>query len=480
MPEARPTIERDKIKHRRPNDHLFDDDQTSVAPESFVTDDADDQSYADDTYYDDAEPDWTSQQGPDWTDQQGPARTDQEEDDRAASAWEEEPEDDWVLDRDDEPSAQALAEDDYAEESGVVWEDDAFSARAPDHHSPTDYPDEVTFGPDGDSYDSQDSVGPEMELAGRRDIRPKAPRPAPPPRAPAPRPPERRQRRQSQPQSRRPGIDWTARAEPDRREPAANDPSFGQRPRAAQSMGDAHPTSPVAESGRFSRTRAMLGTAADGSEETLLQPTRRAPRPERARAPQSPAPRQRRRKARAAAPRLDQTFAAQYGRRRRYALFAIVLLALLGGGGWFAYQSIGPGGIQPMIDRLTALIPLPGSSRTAADTSFGDQGSAEALSAERALSALEERIRQQGGDEAAPAQAAPPADPAATRADGPPIPKFKPLPGATRSLTGKVPARGGAAAPAGGISETELAADGDDPQTEPSIFEQLWRYLSPG
>ncbi|MDH3661801.1 MAG: nucleolar 14 family protein [Alphaproteobacteria bacterium] len=439
IPEARPTIEREKIKHRRPNDHLFDDQRASFTPPSIATDDVDDLGYADDGFHDDGEADWT----------------DPEEDDPETSAWDEEFEDDWALEGDDDRGIQALQDDVYddgVDESGVVWEDDDYSDQAPVDDLQIDDPDEVAFGAQGAGYGS---AAPEMELAGRRDVRPKPPRPALPPNAPTPRQPRRMQRlrgQQPKPRSRRSEIDWSASDEPDLIEPAANEPSLGSGRRSVRPVGAAHSASPPAENSRFSRTRATLAPTG-GSDETVLQPSRRAPPQRRRKAP--------------ASPRLDQTFAARYARRRRNGLIAIVLVALLAVGGWFGYQAIGPDGIKPTIDRLTALIPLPSSSRTAADTPFGGQGSAESVAAEQALSDLEERVRQQDGGGLAPAQTASPADPATARSDGPPIPQFKPPLGATRSLSGKVPANG--------VDETANGETG-----EPSIFDQLRRFFSSG
>lgn len=184
----------------------------------------------------------------------------------------------------------------------------------------------------------------------------------------------------------------------------------------------------------------MLGVPEDDGSEQVLQPTRRSP-PKRRRQPPAPS---------RARPRLDQPFAARNVRGGHRALIAIAVAAVIAAGGWLAFQSIGPDGFRPMIDRLTALVSLPGSTRTAEDSSFGDRE--DGVSPEQAVSNLETRARQETGG-----------------ADGPPIPKFKPLPGATRSLS------------AGSDDPAQLAANGgEDDSGEPSIFEQLWRYLSPG
>lgn len=220
---------------------------------------------------------------------------------------------------------------------------------------------------------------------------------------------------------------------------------------------------------RFSRTRATLGvpagaTAGAMDEEVLEQP--RSSPPQRRRQAQ-PAP---------AAPRTGLRSTVRHGKGRGKGLIAACLLVLLIGIGWFAFQSAGPDGVRSMLDRLSALVPLPGSSRTAADTSFGDRDANEvgSVSAEQALSDLEQRIRQQDtGGQASPATA-----PAPPKADGPPIPQFKPLPGATRSLSVETPA---SATDEAQLAATEGPVSDDDEQVNGlSIFQQLWRYLSPG
>lgn len=169
-------------------------------------------------------------------------------------------------------------------------------------------------------------------------------------------------------------------------------------------------------------------------------------------------------------PKRDRYGAIRTRKGQTKGLIAVLLLVLLAGGGWYGYRTIGPEGVQPMIDRLTTLIPLPGMSRTASDTSFGDVNSPGALSAEQALSNLEERTGQQNGGDA-PEGAI---DPATLDAGGPPIPVFKPSPlGTTRSLS--------AGTPIGSTDQAQLATNGSgEDGGEPSIFLQLWQFLRPG
>ncbi len=438
MPEARPKIEREKIRHRRPNDLKFDDGEGPVSRPSHLIEDSDQDSYVGDPLYQDAEEDWT-------VEGQGSHE----------AAWGDEPEDDWVLNGDDAGHQDEgvevfdAGEEDYqggfAEESGVVWEEETLSAEPFDNS-----PDELSFGAQGE----EQSLGPEVELAGLRDVRPKAPRPAPAPRTRAPaRPPQKGQRR---PQGRQRPPSWDGSDEQAAQQPSYGEPAFEPGQRQA---GPAH-----ADGKRFSRTRATLGVPAGavggGLDEELLEQPRSSPPQRRRQAQPAPAP-----------PRASRRAAGRHRKTRGKGLMAVGFLILLATGGWFAYQS---DSALSLVDRLSAFIPLPGSSRTAADTSFGNRNVDEAgqVSPEQALSDLEKRIRQQSNGQVSPAT-----DPATIGPDGPPIPQFKPLPGATRSLS--------SGTSIGAVDNAQLAANQDtasdsEPADGLSIFEQLWRYLSPG
>ena len=443
MPEAPPTIEREKIRHRRPNDLLFDGGEHAVAgtPDPAVIDQG--ESYGDEFRFDETvENDWSEQ------DSFVSETTD----------WDDESEGDWVLNRDEDPAPRKRRDEIYVEDragpveddvyvdelddGGVVWEDEAYT----DEQSFQDS-DELSFGEQGEDVE----YAPEVELAGRRDISPKPPRPAPPPRS-------QRPRQQRAPSARKPD------AIEDEFAPQQQPPPQSARPPMADASGDS----------RFLRTRANLGPVAgaagsvaarafsrgDDADEQVLQ----KPRPDMP---------QRRRQKPAAPAALHRASRRHPSRRSKGGISKLLVLVLVfllvGGGGWFAYQSFG-GSVQPIIDRVAALLPFGVSSRTAADTSFGNQQSDDAIAAQQALSKLEDSVRRQNG------AAANGVDPATNRVDGPPIPKFKPLPGTalTRSL----------ASPAEDIDSAQLAAnDGessDGVAGEPSIFQQIWRYLSPG
>jgi hypothetical protein len=150
------------------------------------------------------------------------------------------------------------------------------------------------------------------------------------------------------------------------------------------------------------------------------------------------------------------------GRRKQSGkgLFPLITVVVLGIFGWFSYQQVDPADIQPILDRVTSFLPLPSSIRTAEDSSFEGQQALESLTAEQALSYLEDRALSQNGAPAAeePAGSVP--------TSGPPIPKFKPLPNdGTRSL---------AAQPA---AEPDA---GEGTAQDVSIIEQIIRYINPG
>lgn len=447
MPEARPKIEREKIRRPRTNDLLFDEGDAPGTRQSHLTDNVEQGTPIDDSRYEDTGEDWTAEES---------------ESEEASVAWDHDPEDDWVLDGDDRGRADDAVEvfeggedvhDDFEDESGVVWEDEAL----PEEH-PGDSPDELSFGSPSES----ENFAPEVELAGRRDVRPKAPRPIQEePRTRGPGQQQRQQRPpQGRPQVRQPQPDWDDSNEPIASQHGFRKPAFEARQR---------PTGPTqADDAQFSRTRATVGGAAGalvgGPDEEVLEQPRSNP-PQRRRQAQ-PAPAQRR--PAPASPRSGKRNASRSGKAPpSKGLIAAVLLVLIAGIGWFAYQSAGPDGVRSMLDRLSALVPLPGSSRTAADTSFGGQDTNDtgAVSAEQAISNLEQRLRQQESGQAAPAAR-------------PPIPQFKPLPGATRSLSVTAPTETTDDAQLAATNQD--AASGDEQINGLSIFEKLWSYLSPG
>lgn len=400
-PSGRPTIEREKIRHRRPNDLAFDDDDEPPQRQY-----PDEPSYAEQSYHDVADEDWTA--------------SDQAYED---SSWDDDTSDDWALDN------VELADDsaEFDRDGGVIWADEP---TAPDDRIPG------AFERDQDG----DEFAPEVELAGRRDVRPRPPKPPPRQRAP-----HQSQRQHGRVRQAPPVLD--------------DDVDYPQDLERDQG-GFSH--QPSEDRGRFARTRATInGEAAaletDAGEEVLRPKNRHAPSPSRRRQahPTKKAP-----------PGPLMRIPTRKERRFRKPLLILVLLALVGAGMWFAYQKWGLDGFGPMINRLTEVINLPGSERTAADTSFNDQ-----LPPEEALAELSRATKQGNGQATATPPAALEIDPATVVKDGPPLPKFKPLDvGATRSISGR--------------ELTDLqAADGERTGEEgpsQSVFERIWNYLNPG
>lgn len=467
MPEARPTIERDKIKHRRPNDLMFEGDAAGSSVEPRAAGTGEGELYDDDGHDETVDVDWS----------------DQGEVVSEPSDWDEESEGDWVLDAGGDQAAGDAGEIVYEEEAGeaddgvylddedeagVVWEEDDFS-----EEEVLEGPDEVSFGQQSQGF----GFAPEVELAGRRDVSPKAPKP-PPPLRPKTQPRPNSKRQQSQAPGRQHEVDWSPPDDLDGSGPPAIEAGFARRQPDAGPTPARSPDQAPAAARRASTKRAALDVVDDGVIGAPLagagagnQQALRQPRPDVAqrRRQKHPAP--------AAQDRSGRRHPARRGKGGvpRLAILALVLV-LIAGGGWFAYRSIGPDGIQPVIDRVTALLPFPNSTRTAADTSFGDQETPETVSAEQALARLEDSARQENGGVAGTTSAPVAADEAAVRTDGPPVPQFKPLPGD--------PAPVPAEKPDVSTDQTRLAAnDSDTGEGEagaPSIFEQIWRYLSPG
>lgn len=434
--QTQPTIERDKIRRPRSVEpELVESSAPSLARSQSIyetaADDADGSVYDDGVYYDSPDPDWTLE----------------EDEPSDASAWDEDSEADWVLD----PNGDDEEGDIYAEdEGGVIWEDDVSSDQLAFDDS-----EEIAFGAEDPGYEA----APEVELAGRRDVAPKAPRPALPPRQKASR---QAQPRQPRPQEQ-PGAHQAQPARPSRAEreghsqPAPHGPPprqavFEPAPQHIDVRPAASSSDVTANAGMPARTRTSRGTS-----ETLIVGDDHGQVLQHPRGGSG----QRRRQAQSGPsfPPSGLRGAASRGRRSGKGwLITLALCLALGVGGWFAYQRIDPTTIQPAIDRLTSIIPLPGSTRTAADSSFNDEVAPDIIAAEQALSDLGESIDEQT---------------TTSQANGPPIPKLKPLPGQVSSSS---PTRSVAAA-----EDEPSSADSRDGTTrEVSILEQLWQYINPG
>lgn len=423
--DDRLTIEREKIRHRRPDD---------MRP------------YADDGHEEPAawpDDEWSDQEV--WSDQEGDSDQEQQESwSNEEQSWDNEADGEWVF--------GGATPDEEPDDSGIVWEDDDNI--------------EISASHDHERYEDNEVVGPEVELAGRRDVRPRAPKPpsqhASKPRAakvPKPRP-------ASVPHP--PGAEHQRRVVDDQLAPPT------QPPRMRGGLADDDVThnqrsAPVRQSppkdqsqGRFARTQATMEHGID------------APPPLVSTAP----PPQTNRRSSSRRQQSQPATAPYYARpRRRWlkSLVLLVLLVVLGSGGWFTYRQFDVLGGIGLIDRLNGMLGLSGSNRTAADTPFGGAVSPEDAVANLPrenegdsgidVFSLDAAQRQRTGD--AGVQAGDPLK----RTDGPPLPEFKPRSGeqeqTSLSRSIDVPA------------EDERAAVLDD-NPEPSIFERLFSYLQPG
>lgn len=381
---SEPKIEREKIRHRRPKDLDFADDDEVGFPQSPETAGPDHDIHDQEVYVEEVDLDWTAQH-------EAPA---------GRSDWDDDSEDDWTLDvrRVDPRFSQ---EEELEEEEGVIWEDDAF-ADPRFFHPGEDY----AFDEEADPFD----VAPRFEPPGHRNARSRAPRPAPPPRPQVQQ--YRPQGKQQRPPPRQRGAapGWDEPGQPHFEEPLEQEVVYRapRRTGGRPSRPMAPPGAPPADSGRFARTLAATGVIDDRDRRHMppqphQQPRgRRGPRHHSTPPPTVPLSRKEKRQ-----------FAARYGngRGRGQGLFIATVFFLIFGISWLAYQAISPNGGQPLIDRLTSILPFPTTTRTAADTSFD----APATAAERALSDLVESSGQNGDDLGL-----------SPGSDDPPVPQLKP------------------------------------------------------
>lgn len=403
------------------------------------------------------------------------------------AAWDDESETDWVLepDLDDEIESFVDEEDDVEafieDDAGIVWEED----KRPDEMA-LDSPDEMVIEDENnitfDDYDEGVGATPEVELAGRRDVSPRAPRPIPSPRIDNTRAPKSRrappqqaqepgqkqinkQRKPRQQQTgRQPLAQWDV---PDRPVERADAPALSRFEPSAGSESTPGSRPRPAEAEPVNRQRSQppgRGASARGRAEALvIGDAPPQPLPESSGSSGGAAAARRRRQT-AQKPRLVVPPSGQRSSSRRKrsgkGLLPLITVILVGITGWVGYQQIDPATIQPTLDRLTSLLPFPASTRTAEDSSFEGQQALENLTAEQALSYLEDRALSPNSatttaESADPGQAA-----------GPPIPKFKPLANDRRSSPVTAPAVG--------------SDNGGDATQDVSIIEQIIRYINPG
>ncbi len=388
---GRDTIERDKIRHHRPSRIPFEE------PES----------------EDDRHPVRTIRQPRDpvqldeavWTDD---GRSSWEGDD---PSWEADNEDEWLLDD--------------SSDGGVVWEDDGLTEND-------------VARPRGDDLYVEPLSETEVELAARRDVRPRPPK----------MPPQTR-RRMRAPETGFGGHGQTAAG-------GGDDVSFG--PSRQESPRPVGHVSFDGRGERFARTRATINAPEAPPFAALDQDAL----PHNRRPPQS-----RRRTLRAGPPMAIAGVAVPRRRRRSGKItIKLVIAALLIGAGGFAYQQLRDQDIGATIDKLGGLIPLPGSNRTAADTSFGST-----VPPEEAVAELAQSARDAGAS--APPRTDAPGGVVANAVD-PPRPKFKPWGGSAAGFDAKSRSLDS------GIAANDLPRRTDQAARPASIVERLWRYLFSG
>lgn len=333
-------IEREKIRHRRPDDMRHHDH----GDEYYA--DEDELAQHPDTDTDEASATWSDEEEG-WPDEVEVIADEQQ-------GWDNEADDEWVFDE----SHGNPVEDD----SGVVWEEE-----------------DIAFGsPNTSDYKDPDSYGPEVELAGRRDTRPR-----PPKRASAPRPD-----REAAPRQRM-DINERQFSPPRTPGPAAAKPPpnrFARTQRATMEIIDDRPAPPSQASAPSMQNRR----ASSRRLNVPPPPTSQAPKALTVRIP--------------------------FGK--------ILVVACLVFGGWMTYQGLGTSGPGEIMTRVAEMMGLSSSGRSAADTSFGTPSS---TSPEEALANLTGASNANNvPDTLSPNDASARSGSGPSGTNQPPFPKFKP------------------------------------------------------
>ncbi len=380
-------IEREKIRHRRPDDMRVHDGDDA----SFSEDPDPSQYHAED---DEEILSPLSDQEDQWSEEEEDASGEEQ-------SWDDDADGEWVF---DDPGPDAPARDD---DSGITWggdEDIQIEAPQASHDAP--------------AYDDEDRFAPEVELAGKRDVRPRPPKPVP------------AKARHEQPGSdRRPGQ----RAGRMSAGPHQLDVELDSAPPQAR------PTLVQRAQGRFARTQATIETTSE-----TAAPLQNRGRTSRQEARSAASRRRQARPATALPPRQQRS-------RRGRTFLMLVLLALLSTGGWFAYQRGEELSFQGLMNGVIETLGLPGSSRTAEDTSFGStippaetaadpSGNADGGSIlDIFTSGAEDGISTEEIAPLAPGRDSSSDGTSGAGTNGAPIPKFKPRDGSEAAGTIGVP-----------------------------------------
>ncbi len=297
--------------------------------------------------------------------------------------WDDDPDGEWVF---DDPATDAPPQD---QDSGIVWggdEDIQIDAPQASHEAPV--------------YDDEDRFAPEVELAGRRDVRPRPPKPVP------------AKAKRAQPGGDRP-------AGPRTRSGVGGLQELDVELDSALPL--AKPTLVQRAQGRFARTQATLETRPEmpGPLQNQAKSLQREGRGAASR----------RRQARPATALPQRQQRSRWGRT----FLMLAMLALLSTAGWFTYQERGALLPEGMISGLIETLGLSGASRSTDDTSFGSTVPGDQPGSADGGSILD--IFTSGAESDINAEELTPLDPGSNPAPtgtngagtgGAPIPKFKP------------------------------------------------------
>ncbi|MGI9452281.1 MAG: hypothetical protein ACR2QH_16825 [Geminicoccaceae bacterium] len=151
------------------------------------------------------------------------------------------------------------------------------------------------------------------------------------------------------------------------------------------------------------------------------------------------------------------------------------IVALIGAGGWFAYQSLSGPESDGLIEQWSDTLGVSESGRTAEDTQFGSSSSTDedltnlqtAPDTTEFLPSATDANSQTGGPLSLPNDAV------TAPADGPPIPQFKPR-SDVAGTTGS-----GSTAPSVRIEQIEVPTSAAPEKEEegPSVMQKIWGNL---
>ena len=350
MPSQRVTIERDKIRHRRPDDMRAVDNE-----EPYPLDEPEPLQYGAEEY-EEASESWSDEEEA-WSEEE-PLSSDDDD-----QGWGDESEDEW--------SFEETEEQDPEDESGIIWGDD-----------------EADDAFDSQGYDGGEQFVPEPAPVGRRDHRPQSPRSFTPdpllnghqghhdverfkpdvapsirqggrPQPARPLPPEPR----SAP-SRSGTPDNGRRAPNSSRQRTPKEPVSHRSPPPPQRQ----PT-PPSPSGRFGQAEAPIEAGQERPRPERPEPGQLREAPQQGRFA-GPPKQNRRTTSRRNQPSLSPVMLPVRKKSFGGVLVKLIVAGCLVIGGWFVFQELGRSGVSGLSTKMAALIGM-SPERTAEDTSFG-------------------------------------------------------------------------------------------------------------